>query len=471
MTVADHWGGPAIFTRDIAAFDAAAAQVPPGAAVAISADAAFAGPISGQIAASLYGREIWGHLNTAYTNFDYWPEGRAPQYAVLAADERPWPLDLGGQELWRSGAAALYRLDDLSLLSGRDAFYSTAPPADRGSPAALASWRRGGAYRAAAPDAPLTIAVDDVLHYGLGRPAADAQAQKKRVTLTVASLVDQRISIDYNSLATPFDLKAGVNLISLPLFAPTPVEIKPAASLAVIKASAVAAGSGPPPVSQLDRSSVAWSVFAEQRGPTTNLRVDFANPGRQALRIGLTVVEDTFDGPRRPLRLLAAAPLEGAWQLQLDLARGATQALVGATPTPLLALDAKPNPPDGRYFGVLTLYDGEQPIADAPVFILRVDGGQVVGFEATPFTVEATAFGRMAEPLPANEQALLPDARGIDGGAATLDGALLRRRLPWPGAGRDAPLRPGDLLSIRLGWRAADAPAPPLMVSLQVLGA
>jgi hypothetical protein len=357
------------------------------------------------------------------------------------------------------------------MLSGRSAFYSAAPPADRGSPAALALWRRGGAYREATQEAPLTLAVDDALRYGRAQPAADAQARGERLTLTVASLVDQRVSIGYNSTTTPFDLKAGVSMVTLPLFAPTSVEIKPGAALTLIEASAVAAGSGPPPNARLEHSSVAWSVFAEQRGPTTNLRVEFANPGRRSLRIGLTVVEDTFDRPQQPLRLLAAAPLDGAWQLQIDLARGATQALVGATPTPLLALDARPAPPDGRYFGVLTLYDGEQPIADAPVFTLRVEGGAVAGFEAVPFTVEATAFGRMAEPLPANELALLTDTRALDGDAVTLDGALLHRRLPWPGVGRDAPLRPGDALSVRLGWRAAAAPAPPLMVSLQVLGA
>jgi hypothetical protein len=469
LTIADHWGGPAIFTRDIAAFDDAVAHVPPDAMVALSADAAFAGPISGQLAASLYGREIWGHLNTAYTNFDHWPEGGTPQYVVLAADERPWPLDLGGQELWRSGAAALYRLDSARLLSGRGAFYSATPPADRGSPAALAIWRRGGAYREATQAAPLTIGAGETLSFGPS--SAQGATRDQRLDLTVASLVSQTVLLSYGGQREQVALSPGVSHIGLRLAAPATLTIAPAERLALIEAVATDELVDEPPSARLEDDQIAWSAFAEQRGPTTNLRLDLANPGRQALRIGLTVVEDTFDGPQRPLRLLAAAPLEGAWQLQIDLARGATQALVGTTPTPLLALDAKPDPPDGRYFGVLTFYDGEQSIADMPVFTLRVDGGQVVDFEATPFTVEATMFGRMAEPLPTNEQALLPDTRALDDGAATLDGALLYRRPPWPGVGREAPWRPGDTLSVRLGWRAADAPAPPLMVSLQVLGA
>jgi hypothetical protein len=469
LTVADHWGGPALFTRDIAAFDGAATQVPPGATVALSADAAFAGPISGQLAVSLYGREIWGHLNTAYTNFDHWPEGRTPQYAVLAADERPWPLDRGGQELWRSGAAALYDLNGARMLSGRSVFYSAAPPTDRGSPAALAIWRRGGAYREATQDAPLILAVGDTLGFGPG-PAQGA-ARDQQLRLTVASLVSQTVVLSYGAQREQIVVAPGVSRIGLRLAAPTALTIAPAERLALIEALVVDAPVDEPLGAHLQAGQVAWSAYAEQRGTTTNLRVEFANPARQALRIALTVVEDTFDGPQRPLRLLSAAPLEGAWQLQLDMARGATQALVGTTPTPLLALDAQPAPPDGRYFGVLTLYDGEQTIADAPVFTLRVEGGAVVGFEAAPFTVEATMFGRMVEPLPANEQALLPDTRALDGDAVALDGALLHRRLPWPGVGRDAPLRPGDAFSVWLGWRAADAPAPPLMVSLQVLGA
>jgi hypothetical protein len=215
---------------------------------------------------------------------------------------------------------------------------------------------------------------------------------------------------------------------------------------------------------------IAWSAAAEQRGPTASLRVDFANPGRRALRIGLTVVEDTFEAPHQLLRLLAAAPLDGTWQVQIDLARGATQALVGETPTALLAVESSPGPPDGAYFGVLTLYDGAEPVAHMPVFTLRVQGGQVAGFVPVPFSVEATPLSAPTT-LPANQRALLPEARALDDGAAALEGALLQRPPPWPGAGRDAPLRPGDALNIQLGWHGGPAGPPPLMVSLQLLGA
>ncbi|HEX9370953.1 MAG TPA: hypothetical protein VF897_08100, partial [Roseiflexaceae bacterium] len=357
LTIADHWSGPAIFTRDIAAFDAADAQVPPGATVAITSDAAFTGPNSGLFSALLYGREIWGHLVTAYTGFDYWPEGRMPQYALLAAAERPWPLALGGQELWRSGAVAIYRLDDgAHVLQGRSEFYSPAPPADRGSPAALAIWRRGGAYREARHDQPLLISIGDMLSFGPGH--AQGAARDQQIHLTVASLVAQAVTLSYGERTERVALAAGVSQIDMRLATPAELTIAPDDRLALIDAVARAPEAAAAPRVQLESGQVAWGIVAEQRGSTTNLRLDLANPDRHALRIGLTVVEDTFDAPHRPLRLLAAAPISGVWQLQIDLVRGATQALIGKAPTPLLTLDAAPNPPDGAYFGVLTLYDG-----------------------------------------------------------------------------------------------------------------
>jgi hypothetical protein len=469
LTVADHWRGPAIFTRDIAAFDSAAAQIPPGATVAVTSDAAFTGPISGQLVASLYGHAIWGHLSTAYTNFDYWPAGRMPQYALLAAGERAWPLDDGGQELWRSSTVALYRLDDAThVLQGRADFYSAAAPADRGSPAALAIWRRGGANRLASRAQPLTIALGDTVDFGPG-PAQGAP-REQQLRLTVASLVAQTVALSYGEHHEELSIAPGVSRIDLRLATPAELTIAPDDGLALIDVIMREPDGAAAPPAQLADDQIAWSATAEQHGLTTSLRIDFANPGQRALRIGLTVVEDTFEAPHQPLRLLAAAPLDGAWQVQIDLVRGATQALVGATPTPLLEVKANSGPPDGAYFGVLTLYDGEEPVAHTPVFTLRVQGGQVASFVPVPFSVEATPLGAPTT-LPANQRALLPEARALDGGAAALEGALLQRPPPRPGASRDAPLRPGDLLTIRLGWRSGPAAPPPLMVSLQMLGA
>jgi hypothetical protein len=471
LTIGDHWAGPANFRRDVAAFDQAATLVPAGASVAITSDAAFAGPTSGLLSTMLYGREIWGHLSTAYTGLNYWPQGRMPQYALLAAGERAWPLELGGRELWRSGAVALYQLDERAqTLIGRADFYSSAPVANKKAPAALEIWRRGGANRTAEPGAPLTLLLGSTLRLGPGQP--DGGTASKQVLLTVASLTAQRIAIGYNATSSTFSLNAGVSRISLTMFAPTAITITPERSLAVVSATAVPAGSAAPPAAQLDERQIAWSTAIEQHGDTIQLRVVAANPGRHAFRIRLTIVEDTFARPYHLAEILAAAPLDDTWQINIDPARGATQALVGGKPTPLLEANADPNPPDSRYFGVLELYDGEAIVAHAPVFTLTIAGGKPAQLAAIPFTVEATPLGSPLGALPSNQQALLGGSeRLLDSQTAALEQAVLSHQPAGPGAHGDAPLAAGAPLTAQLFWRAHKAAAQPMMISVQVLGA
>ena len=97
---------------------------------------------------------------------------------------------------------------------------------------------------------------------------------------------------------------------------------------------------------RLDKRQIAWSAAAEQRGDIIQLRVQIANPGRHALRIGLTIVEDAFDRPEQLAQILAAAPLDDTWQISIDPVSGATEALVGTQPTPLLKVSTAPDPPD-----------------------------------------------------------------------------------------------------------------------------
>jgi hypothetical protein len=314
----------------------------------------------------------------------------------------------------------------------------------------------------------LTLAIGDSLGFGT-EPAQGAPGQRQ-LRLTVASLVAQRVALGFGDQQIELAIDPGVSQIDLGLATPATLTIVPEGSLALIDAITRDVGAATVPASRRTDDQVAWTAAAEQRGPITSLRLDFANPGRRALRIELAVVKDTFTEQLQPLRVLAAAPIDGSWQIQIDLANGATQALVGKTPTPLLAVDARSGPPDDIYFGMLTLYDGEERVVHTPVFTVQVQGGQVTAFTAVPFTVEATALDAPAT-LPAHQRALLPDALALDNGAAALEGALLQRTPPWPGAGRDAPLAPNSPLNIQLGWRGGPAAPPPLMVSLQLLGA
>jgi hypothetical protein len=471
LTIRDHWGGPANFRRDVASFDQAARLVPANASVVVTSDGAFTGPTSGLFAIMLYGREIWGHLSTAYTGLNYWPEGRMPQYALLAAGERAWPLELGGRELWRSDAAALYQLDPRAqVLLGRTDIYSTAPVASKKSPAALEIWRRGGANRAAEPGAPLTVLLGNTLRFGPGQP--DGAPAAKQVTLTLATLAPQRVLIAANNNSTPFEIAAGVSQISLPIMAPAAIAITPEQPLALINLTAVPANGSSAPTLQLDEGQIAWSAAAEQEGDIIRLRTQIANPGRHSLRIGLTIVEDAFERPEQLAQILAAAPLDDAWQISINPVSGATEALVGTQPTPLLNVSTAPHPPDTEFFGILDIYDGEQAVAHAPVFSFRILHGKPTSFALVPFTLEATPVGWLDGPLPGNARALLGEAgRALDQQAIALDQAVLARKTPWPGAPADAPIAPGARLTTQLFWQAGGTPAAPLMVSLQVLGA
>lgn len=470
LTIGDHWSGPANFRRDVATFDQVTHLVPADATVVVTSDGSFTGPTSGLFATMLYGREIWGHLSTAYTGMNYWPEGRMPQYALLAAGERAWPLELGGRELWRSDAAALYQLDPRAqIVLGRSDIYSATPVTNKKSPAALEIWRRGGANRVAAPDAPLTLLLGDTARFGPGQPAGATAA--KQITLTVTTLVPQRVLIANNSSSTPFDLPAGVSQISLPIVTPTALVITPEQSLALINMTALPAEANAPPTMRLDSGQIAWSATAEQHGDSIQLRVQIANPGRHALRLGLTIVEDAFDRPEQLAQILAVAPLGEPWQINIDPVSGATEALVGTQPTPLLKVSTTPNPPDTGFFGILNIYDGEQAVAHAPVFTFRIAQGKLALFAAVPYTVEATPVGRLAAPLPGNRRVLIGEgARPLDRQAITLEQVVLAHKTPWPGAPADAPILPGAQLTTQLFWQAGSTPTPPLMVSLQMLG-
>jgi hypothetical protein len=470
LTIGDHWSGPANFRRDVAAFDQAAARVPTGATVFVTSDGSFTGPTSGLFATMLYGREIWGHLATAYTGLNYWPEGGMPEYALLASGERAWPLELGGRELWRSDAAALYQLDaQAQVLLGRTDIYNSGPVISKKSPAALEIGRRAGANRVAEPTAPLTISLGDMPRFGPGQPEGDTAA--KQLTLTLASLARQRAVVTTGTTSATFDLQAGVSRVSLPVVSPAQITIIPEQSLALIHMVAVPSSAGAQPSARLDEQQIAWSVVAEPEGDAIRLRLQVANPARRALRVGLTVIEDTFSDPETPAELLAAVPLDAPWQLSYVPASGATEALVGGKATPLLNVSTAADPFETLYFGVIELYDGEEVVAHAPVFTFRMAAGKPILFAPVPFTIEAAPAGQVAGALPSNRRVLATTARSLDSRAAALEQALLVRRAPWPGAPADAPIPAGGPLTAQLFWQAGSSPAPPMMVSLQVLGA
>jgi hypothetical protein len=312
--------------------------------------------------------------------------------------------------------------------------------------------------------------VGETLRFGPGQP--DGETANKLVRLTLATLVPQNIVVGNGASSRRFEIPAGVSQISLAVAAPSTLALTPEQPLALISMQALPADAPVSPGLQLDSGQIAWSAAAEQRDDIIQLRVQIANPGHHALRLGLTIVEDAFERPEQLAQLLAVAPLDDTWQISIDPASGATEARVGAQPTPLLKASTTPHPPDTRFFGILDIYAGEQAVAHAPVFSFSIVNGKPAMFAAVPFTIEATPADQPSAPLPANLRALLGDAnRPLDRQPISLAQAILARRTPWPGAPADAPFAPGTALTTQLFWQAGSVSAPPMMVSLQLLGA
>ncbi len=439
LTVADHMRGPAIFTRDIAAFDRVAAQLPRGATVLLSGDETLTGPINGMLATMLYGKTIWGRVSAAYASQSFWPPGGTPDYVALAAREDPWPLEIGAQERWRSSAIALYEMPrDIIFLPGRSESHVSAP-VDPKSPASLAIWRRAGQNRVLAPEEPLTVEArqTSVLH------------------LTLATLEPQTVTLRQNEMTATVTLEAGITTVEAPLM--SAAYIVPSAPLALVRAVIRPTETTSPVSASLDASHVAWSAMSERQGNQVFITTRLANPGRHALRYEVTIVRDTFDAPVRIARLLAAAPPEGDWRVALDLSRGASEARINGISTSLLEADIAARPSDGRYFGVLAIYSGGTIVAQAPLFTMTVVGGDVALFEPVAFSVETARARFDATLLPAHQRALLDGAPLVcDELDLALEQIILERRAPPPGVTLAAPLAPGERLNVQVYWRAMD---------------
>lgn len=456
LTVDDHMRGPAIFTRDLVAFEPIAARLPQGAQVLLSGDETLTGPIDGLLATMLYGKEIWGRVPAAYASQASWSPGGTPDYVVLAAREAPWPLEIGGRELWRSSVVALYEMPNNAVFLPERSEIHHNTPVDPKSPASLAIWRRAGHNRALTPEDPLSLNLTQIT----------------TIHLKLASLAPQRVLVHTDDRMQTLTVQAGIT--TLEVTAGSTVQVTPEAPLALI--SAVLRPAASPsllPVAVLDATQSAWSVTAEQHGNQVVITTRLANPGRYALRYEVTIVEDTFNTPQRIARVLGAAPLEGEWRLALDLARGASEVRVNGNPTPLLEADVTAAPPDGRYFGVLTIYSGGAAVAQAPVVVMSITDGAITTFEPVAFSVESARVGAESLPLPANRRALLDGTPLIcDALRIVIEQVLLERHAPPPGVTPDMPLVPGERLTVQIYWRAAEDRASTVdmpMMSLQVL--
>ncbi len=468
ITLADHGSSPALFGRDLVALETPVAQIPSGATVLISADERFVGPNNGLIASILYGRELWGRISTAYFGLNRWPVGGTPAYALLQADEPAWPLDLAATEIWRSKAAALYRLDpQRAILLGRSRLHIDEPPTNPFSPAAMAIWRRAGPTTEIHPETPLQLLVGDDLRFGNGEPSG--QPSLRTLTLTLAALEARQLTIRSGSISEAIPIPPGISSLLLTIQAPVSVQLSANGQLALISATAQTAGVFTSPTLQPHMERIAWSANTTRNGEQLTIGVQHANPGNHALRAEITVIEDTFQSPKRLVRTLAALPIGSRWQLNYVPARGALEAIVDGKPTALLQVDLRPDAPDGSYFGVLALYSGEEIIARAPLFTMQLANGKITAFEAVAVSTEAASAGVPAHTT-ANQRALLTAALALDGQPAVIEQVILARQPAFPGAPADAPFAPGDQLTAQIFWHSDGKDIQPLAISIQVIG-
>ncbi len=518
LIVAEHSQAPALFGRDLVTLENPARSIPADASVLVSSDERFVGPNNGLFASILYGHTLLGRIATAYYSQSVWPVGVTPAYALLAATEAPWPLELGASEIWRSQAVALYRFDpDSRWLLGRTRLYTHEPPSDPFSPAAMAIWRRAGPLVAIESDSSLQLTIGDTLLLAcsragqpcssefavpqpVGTPIASIQGQPglRALRLTLAAtepcILTLHIAGDTAELAIP----SGASQVDFQIEAPALLELQSKctsdhsagfestsalaladASLRLVSSAVVGSsihrGVQAAHVTLLT-NRIAWSAVATQKNELISVVVRQHGP-RHAVRAELTLIEDTFDNSRRLLHTLAALPTDGEWQLNYVPGRGAIEALNNGQPTALLAVDVQPRAPDGNYFAVLTLYSGEEPISNMPLYRVQILAGQIAAFEAIPYSVEIAIPGILGRsvadpsaPLPANQRSLLNAALALDARPAQIAQIILKRQSVAPGAGAAALFAPGDPLTAQIYWQANAADPRPLAISVQIIG-
>lgn len=474
ITIHEHSQNPALFGRDLVAFQVPAAQIPTTASVLISSDEHFVGPNNGLLATALYGRPIWGRIASAYAQQSYWPAGETPAMAVLAASEMAWPLELGAEEIWRSNALALFHFDaHKALLFGRAGLYQPERLSNPKSPAAMALWRRAGPLRSASPGLPLLLFADDRLHFAehSSPPAAHPAPTIRHLQLRLASMQAQQARLRVADTSHALSLAPGINIIDLDIPTPSQIGLESDATLALVDASLEPLGSTQQQNTALyihqNEHALAWMANSEQHGDEIQLTLQLANPQQHRLRAEITIVGDSFEQPQRLARLLAALPATGSTQFNLAPLRAAAEARINGQAVPLLEAQLSPQAEDGRYFAVLTLYNADQILTRQPLFLFRIERKQLAAFEAVPFTAELACVASHPQ---ADQHLLLQKAQEFDNRRASLEQATLMRRLPWPAANATAAFAPGDTLQIQLDWHAQHSDVQPLMVSLQILG-
>lgn len=448
LVVAEHSGEQGHFGRELLAFEPVAATIPAGSTVFVSGAEALTGPTGGQVTSFLYGKTILGRIKTGFTRWTRWPLGVSPAYAVLTANEPAWPLDLAATELWRNAELVLYQFPAATqIVPGRAAWHRAERPLDEQAPGSLAVWRQAGAPQTADASQPLQIPLDT----------------PQQVQLWLAAPTAQQITLSGGTSAT-LALPAGVSLVTFA--AAAPVDLRASALLALIwRTQQPAPARAPAAVASVPGMAI-FSATSSSQGDTIATTLRLQAPDRALLRAEVTLIEDTYDGARTAARVVVALPHDSPLTILANPVSGGVETLVGGVPTPAIEVDATADASGGFYWVALTIYHGEEPVAQRALATYRIEGGRVVGFAPVDLPIDTLRLTPAAA-LPGDRVALLTNQDlALDNAPASLTAVVLHNAQGTP-----RQLQPGTTANLQLHWRAASAGSTPLMVSAQVLDA
>ncbi len=457
QVVRDHWAGPALVAPAVAALDQVAnTLMPRDATVLLTGDPQWSGPQMSIIASALYPRPLRGHVVTAYSGLDQMPQGEQPDFVLLSEHERPAMLGLPeAEEIWSNGGLRLYAMPTSghpSLLLGRDEAGLAIPGRE---PSVLQIRRWGGGHRLINSSQPLRLQIADRLGYGTSS-AADTR-HTRVLTLDVAALEKTELLMSDSNGSQTLMLPPGVSTITLPVLS-TWLELKATQPVALLRARSADAIPSSNNSATLTRAQddewLVWQPTVEMTDDIINLRLAVTNPAKRSVRFELSVVSDTYERPTNALTLLAAPPLNGTLQLRLDLAKGTADTRVEEVPIPLLDLVASPTLPDDQYFGMLSILDGDERIAQVPLWTVTLNSSIPTTIEPLPVTIETALLGprRNAE-----------SRRNLPVGAGEMELVVAQLNQPT--------VAPGGRLAAQLVWEAETTIPMQPMISVQVLGA
>jgi hypothetical protein len=461
QVVARYWEQPAHFDQEVLQVGQTVAQIPPGAAVYLTGRPERSRIQLGLFSYFLREHPVQGRLSTAYAGYDYRLPGQLPPFALLDADDDPFPLGfVPDGKVWAGGGMVLYQRPPmfLSFLDLRADAYSQHPSGEihTKEPLAERMLQSFGVYPTLSAAAPLVLYADAERLSQSDDLAGESGSRS--LVLSFATFEPATVTLRWaDGTSDTCGLPPGsVSCLSRSHTMPSRVEIIPQAGATVWLCWAVlfrGSPAEPEPGAFPDPSEVVLQPEASADGTTLQVNVQSHNESGRPLRLALEVWENTFEDARHyawwgPIPL----PEEGRVELQADLATREASAWAEGQETdfpPHPGGEGWPEATDGSYFAALWIYYGAHVVEVLPVGRFHVVGGQVQDLQ----------------PIALGPHLLWPHSLGMWSGARF--GPAIQLAAYERASG---PFRPGDRVPVALEWRALDKVPLNYSVSVQIQG-